>query len=249
MFSGLTPILAMRLVIFIEAMVLVGAAGMAATLRRADREKRRKGWTKFVSYFLIVHTVFACAGAPGPWFPGLVILIIIVGMAEIARLQCKRRKAGWKWRMIVIPWAVFGLLAAGTFLFAVRQPMSRIIFTYGVVAVLDAFSQLSGQLVGRRPLAPRISPSKTVEGAIGGTFCALAASLVLWPLAGHSPWFAAGCGMIIALCGIGGDLLSSWYKRLAGVKDYSGWLPGQGGVIDRFNSLICAAPVMLFVFR
>jgi phosphatidate cytidylyltransferase len=127
--------------------------------------------------------------------------------------------------------------------------MSRIIFTYGIVAVLDAFSQLSGQLVGRRPLAPRISPSKTVEGAIGGTFCALAASLALWPLAGHSPWFAAGCGTVIAICGIGGDLLSSWYKRLAGVKDYSGWLPGQGGAIDRFNSLICAAPVMLFIFR
>jgi len=120
------------------------------------------------------------------------------------------------------------------------------------VVVSDSAQYYSGRLVGRRPLAPTISPKKTVEGAIGGT----AAAMAFLALAGPHALPAAGAaslalvGLAVALLGIAGDLFESRLKRIAGVKDSAALIPGHGGLLDRIDALLFATPVFsLYVQR
>lgn len=117
----------------------------------------------------------------------------------------------------------------------------------------DSFAYLVGRLVGRRPLFPRISPKKTVEGSVGGVLgaVAMAAALKLaWvPLLG---WTDLGWADVLALgliCGgIGqlGDLAESLFKRSVGVKDSGAYLPGHGGMLDRIDAMLVALPLVVF---
>jgi phosphatidate cytidylyltransferase len=117
------------------------------------------------------------------------------------------------------------------------------------VIVSDTAQYYSGRTFGRRLLAPAISPKKTIAGAVGGFVCAPLA------LAGAAHWWLPGMtlparialGAAVVLFGIGGDLFESMLKRSAGVKDSSGLIPGHGGVLDRIDALLFAAPVFYVV--
>lgn len=116
-----------------------------------------------------------------------------------------------------------------------------------VVCLADTVAYYSGRRFGRRKLAERLSPGKTVEGVIGGLLAVLAAALavssVLWPESPiRSIAFAAFC-VVVALFSIAGDLFVSALKRSAGVKDSGRLLPGHGGILDRIDSTLSAAPV------
>jgi phosphatidate cytidylyltransferase len=115
---------------------------------------------------------------------------------------------------------------------------------YVVVAVYDGFSQVTGQWFGRWPLAPRISPGKTVEGVWGGLTAAYVVAMSLGgPMAaGFIVRVALGVGTALAC--LAGDLAASWVKRASGIKDYSRFLPGHGGVLDRFDSFLAAAALV-----
>jgi phosphatidate cytidylyltransferase len=113
----------------------------------------------------------------------------------------------------------------------------------------DTAQYYGGRLMGRRLLAPVISPKKTVEGALSGF---LAGALVLpllgrWWLPSLPAWSLAIVGLTLATAGIVGDLFESLLKRSAGVKDASALIPGHGGVLDRLDSLLFAGPVF-YVF-
>jgi phosphatidate cytidylyltransferase len=117
------------------------------------------------------------------------------------------------------------------------------------VVVSDSAQYYSGRAFGRRPLAPTISPKKTVEGAIGGVvfgtlFMAIAGGWLL-PGTAPAPLVAAGLGVVVL--GICGDLFESRLKRVAGVKDSSSLIPGHGGILDRIDALLFATPAY-FVF-
>jgi len=109
----------------------------------------------------------------------------------------------------------------------------------------DTAAILVGKAWGRRPLARSISPNKTVEGAIAN----LAACIALgWGTAawlGKAPSVGILCGLVCGLLGQVGDLFESYLKRIADVKDSGGLLPGHGGILDRIDSLLFAAPVVL----
>ncbi len=115
----------------------------------------------------------------------------------------------------------------------------------------DTAQYYSGRRFGRRPLAPAISPKKTVEGAVGGF---LVGGLVM-AIAGSwwlptAPWpLRLLLGMTIVALGISGDLFESMLKRSAGVKDSSHLIPGHGGVLDRIDALLFAAPVYYVVLK
>ena len=117
-----------------------------------------------------------------------------------------------------------------------------------VVAVSDSAQYFTGRALGRRKLAPRVSPAKTVEGALGGLVFAAVAGALLAPtwLPSVSPIAAAACALLLALFGIAGDLFESLLKRSAGVKDSSHLIPGHGGVLDRIDAYLFAAPVFYF---
>jgi phosphatidate cytidylyltransferase len=120
----------------------------------------------------------------------------------------------------------------------------------GTVVVSDSAQYYSGRLLGRRPLAPAISPKKTQEGALGGLLFATLFMALVGPLFIDRPRPAlALLGALVAVAGIAGDLFESRLKRAAGVKDSSALIPGHGGVLDRIDALLFAAPVFYFYLR
>jgi phosphatidate cytidylyltransferase len=119
------------------------------------------------------------------------------------------------------------------------------------VIVSDTAQYYSGRAFGRRPLAPVVSPKKTIEGAIGGAVfgTALFASAGMWWLPAVPAPFRIVLGLTLVVLGIAGDLFESMLKRSAGVKDSSTLIPGHGGVLDRIDALLFAAPVYYIVLR
>jgi phosphatidate cytidylyltransferase len=114
-----------------------------------------------------------------------------------------------------------------------------------VIAASDTAQLYTGKLLGRRKLSPVISPGKTVEGAIGGLVGAVvvgAALAGLW-LPADPIWMSALLALFLAGAGIVGDLFESLLKRSAGRKDASSVIPGHGGVLDRIDSYLLAAPL------
>jgi phosphatidate cytidylyltransferase len=128
------------------------------------------------------------------------------------------------------------------------EALLALLFT---VMVSDIAQFYGGRALGRRLLAPVVSPKKTVEGAASG-FVAGVLALPLfghWWLPGQPPWTLALLGATLVLLGIAGDLFESLLKRGAGVKDASGLIPGHGGMLDRLDSLLLAGPVYYLFLR
>jgi len=130
-----------------------------------------------------------------------------------------------------------------------------VFYTVGTVVMCDAGAYFGGRVWGRRKLAPQISPSKTVEGALSGTVVGVCAGLVakavfdlIWPAMSRDfSWLAALLfGFVLSIVGIIGDLVESLLKRDARVKDTGSLLPGMGGVLDRIDSNLLAIPVMYY---
>jgi phosphatidate cytidylyltransferase len=113
------------------------------------------------------------------------------------------------------------------------------------VMVSDTAQYYTGRAFGRRPLAAAISPKKTVEGAIGGFVFGTALFVVVgnWWVPGMPAIFRAGLGLALVALGMAGDLFESMLKRSAGVKDSSALIPGHGGILDRIDALLFAAPI------
>ncbi|HEX2952953.1 MAG TPA: phosphatidate cytidylyltransferase [Bacillota bacterium] len=121
-----------------------------------------------------------------------------------------------------------------------------LIFTYIITWGCDTGAFFVGTLFGKHKLMPRISPNKSIEGAIGGVIIGSAAAIIYSSIVGI-PWFPwailAPVGTVIAQLG---DLFESLLKRAAHVKDSGQFLPGHGGVLDRFDSLIFVAPFIYY---
>lgn len=131
-----------------------------------------------------------------------------------------------------------------------RQGFQWLFLVYLLTWSVDVGSYLAGRAFGRHKLAPRLSPGKTVEGAAGGVVAAagmsLAAGMKVMGLmsAGH----ALVLGVLFAIAAPIGDLVESAFKRDSGVKDSSHLIPGHGGVLDRFDSLLFTVPLAI-VYR
>jgi phosphatidate cytidylyltransferase len=136
-----------------------------------------------------------------------------------------------------------GMLAA----LQIARGWRATVLLIATVVVSDSLQFYTGRTFGRHPLAPAISPKKTVEGAIGGAvagtlFMAFAGPLV-FPQ--HSRMMLAVLGLVMVLLGILGDLFESRLKREANVKDSSSLIPGHGGVLDRIDALLFVTPAFV----
>ena len=142
----------------------------------------------------------------------------------------------------------------GSFFILVRElPQGEEWLLLGVSAVMatDTGAFAFGKLLGRRPMAPRISPRKTVEGAIGGLAAGFAAVLLinLLPDLQVAVWKMALLGIALPLMATAGDLSESVIKRALDVKDFSRLVPGHGGILDRMDSLLFGVPTVYFFVR
>jgi phosphatidate cytidylyltransferase len=167
-------------------------------------------------------------------------MVVVVGAAAVAR-------GGPSPSVLAdVAATVFGALYLGLplgLLAALRingQGDGRLVLLLLLVTVVvsDSAQYYTGRAFGRKQLSPAISPKKTVEGAIGGRY-----------LFSAPPWTLVLLGTAISLLGIVGDLFESLLKRSAGVKDSSNLIPGHGGVLDRLDSWLFAAPVYYVFVR
>lgn len=116
-------------------------------------------------------------------------------------------------------------------------------FLVTVVQLSDVMQYVFGKLFGRHKLAPRISPSKTIEGLIGGGLSATAIGAALFWITPFSPLEAAGLALVIVVAGLLGGLVLSAVKRSLGAKDWGTMIQGHGGALDRMDSVTFAAPL------
>ena len=133
--------------------------------------------------------------------------------------------------------------------FLAMMPRELILVLFAIIWIGDSAAYYGGSALGRHPLAPKVSPKKTVEGAIAGLVGSIVAGIIGASFLGE-PWLClAAVSAITAVAGQFGDLAESVLKRSAGVKDSSSILPGHGGILDRLDSLFFAAPVFYWFFK
>jgi phosphatidate cytidylyltransferase len=183
--------------------------------------------------------VLVAAFTPISVFAIFLLAVTALATAELVAL----RRAG----VVVLLEAL--LLAGGIVsLFFLRVfGSSLLLITILAVWAADVAAYAFGSTFGRHKIAPRISPGKTWEGTLAG-FLAAAGVVLLATAAVGTPDWAVVTAIAIGPAAFAGDLLESWLKRRAGVKDSGKLLPGHGGVLDRIDSLLAAAPLVALVF-
>ena len=216
---------------------------------------------RFISTVAGVYFFLAVAG----WrtgivnnFVGMVPYLLTIVYLFISELYTKNKNAinDWAYTMlgqmyIALPFSMINILAfemapdQSGVSYDTMLPLSVFIFLW----VNDSGAYLTGSLLGRHKLFPRISPGKTWEGSIGGGILVIAVAALLGYLVNRGVdvprlsilgWM--GLGLVIAVVGTWGDLVESLFKRTLGIKDSGNILPGHGGMMDRFDSSLMAIP-------
>ena len=124
-----------------------------------------------------------------------------------------------------------------------------IAFLVLVVQSSDVLQYVWGMLVGHRKVAPNVSPAKTWEGLIGGVASATTVGAAIYWITPFAPWQAALVALAINVLGVTGGLVMSAIKRDRGIKDWGRIIDGHGGMLDRIDSLVFAAPVFFYLLR
>lgn len=136
---------------------------------------------------------------------------------------------------IILPFLIMILIAVG---------YSKILLATMFILIWtnDTFAYLSGRLFGKTKLFPRISPNKTREGSIGGAILTVLVALTISYFVDQEYVLWTGAALVISISSILGDLLESLFKRSVNVKDSGNIMPGHGGILDRFDASLIAAP-------
>lgn len=130
-----------------------------------------------------------------------------------------------------------------------HQSAKLLLFLVIVVQLSDVFQYVWGKLLGKRKIAPAISPNKTWGGFVGGVATAVALGTALWWMTPFSPLQALGMSFALALMGFAGGLTMSAIKRDRGVKDFGHTIEGHGGILDRMDSICFSAPLFFHLTR
>jgi phosphatidate cytidylyltransferase len=243
----------------IGSLVLFGLISMLAlrefvTLSPTSRaDHRALAW----AFFVVILLQYLLVGIE--WYGLFSILIPVYAFLLVAtRIVLAGETEGFLERAATIQWGLMACVycvsyAPALMLLDIDGYDSRsgklLLFLVVVVQASDVLQFVWGKLAGRRRIAPTISPNKTWEGFVGGVVCATLVGTSLWWATPFNPWQAAAMSLLISLAGFAGGLVMSAIKRDRGVKDYGGLLPGHGGVLDRIDSLLFAAPIFFHVTR
>ena len=248
-------------VVVVAAVVLLPLAWMAAffhlVLLVAAYEWAKLGGVEtrlgFVAYAAVLSAVVALFWLfPAAWMPGLLVAgvfwlaaagVVVLYPASAPLLRATPIALAGGVVALGGAWLALVVLKAATGSHGDSAGAWQIVWILAAVALADTGAYFAGHRFGRRKLAPRVSPGKTVEGALGGAAAVLAwsACAAVWfdgPVVG---WLLLGAAVVAAA--VVGDLFESAFKRMRGVKDSGGILPGHGGVLDRIDSVLPAAPV------
>ena len=201
---------------------------------------------RVITAAIAIPLLFLFLWLNGWWLGGLVIVLALIGLYEYWKLLIgMERQQDLRWIVGGAAYIVLGFLA----FFGVRQ-VGAMAWLLTVIWSTDTAAYEIGRRWGKHKLAPEISPHTTWEGAVAGLVVGSILGIIAALITTDAGWFAA---FIVSLfiSGVGqiGDLVESKVKRLAGVKDSGNLLPGHGGILDRFDSLLLASMFMFFLGR
>ncbi len=192
----------------------------------------------------------AWPGGPGaPWWPLFALLLLAVTLVRADPAEAVSASAATLLGAVYLG-ALGGTIAALLVIDPPAEGAWRAVLLLATIMVADSFAFFVGHAFGRHPLAPKVSPGKTVEGAFGGLAGGVVGALAVRALGlPDLPLLQTVLlGMVVAALGIVGDLFESLLKRWAGVKDSGHLFPGHGGMLDRLDSLLFGAPVLYYYF-
>lgn len=195
--------------------------------------------TEWYGLFAILIPVYAFVFMP------------VVSAARARTNDFLRRVAAGQWGLMLSVYCLSYVPALATLRTPGNEGRGVLLVAYllAVSQSSDVFQYVWGKLLGTTPVAATLSPRKTVEGCVLGIASATGVGAALWRLTPFAPWQAALFALLVAALGFLGGLVMSAIKRDAGVKDWSTAIAGHGGVLDRVDSLVFAAPVLFHVTR
>jgi phosphatidate cytidylyltransferase len=239
---------------FLTPVALLAVALVAAALAFAEYARIVGAIGAHVPWWTsLLLTLVACAMVPFPWIDPVVVIVLALITAAANVLVSDRvgEPTLSDTAAAVLAPVYIGLPLGALVGIAAVAGREAVLILIATVAVSDTAQYYAGRTFGRHPLAPRRSPNKTVEGALGGFIVAPAALIVAggsW-LPGIPPLRLALLGVLLVAAGMIGDLFESMLKRAAGMKDSGALIPGHGGVLDRIDALLFAAPIFYFFIR
>ena len=230
------------------AMLVVGLATQLE-IYRLYKFDGKEAWQ--IAGLLLGAVLFMNSLLPGMLPTAALIIILLIGWASIRRPADVLIRLRTTVFCAIYPTAMIAFLIgirSDTLNFGAASATSLTILVLIIIWATDTCAYLVGSAIGRHRLAARISPSKTVEGAIGGVIGALLAA-VAFELSIGSPLSRVQVLVLALLCSLAtqaGDLFASRLKRRAHVEDSGSILPGHGGLLDRFDGAIFASPVAYY---
>lgn len=238
---------------------LFGFVSFAALREFMTLTHTRKGdhWALLVSFLFVLPFQYYLLAIE--WY-GLFSIFIPVyaflGLPIIAALRSDatrflERIAFVQWGMMVCVFCISHAPALLTLKIPGYGDRAILLVAFLIIVVQgsDVLQYICGKLFGRRKVAPELSPSKTWEGLIGGVTCATALGAGLWWMTPFTPLQAALMAFVICMMGFLGGLVMSAIKRDRGVKDWGHLIEGHGGMLDRVDSIVFAAPVFFHLTR
>ncbi|MGO9256371.1 MAG: phosphatidate cytidylyltransferase [Bryobacteraceae bacterium] len=196
-------------------------------------------WADWYGFFSILIPVYA--------FLVLPIVAVIFGDTN----NFLARTAETQWGLMISVYCISHVPALLTLDIPGYQGRNALLMVFLLIVVQssDVLQYVWGKLLGRHKIAPKLSPSKTIEGFIGGVLSATALGACLWQLTPFRIWQAAGMALIATLMGFLGGLVMSAIKRDRGVKDWGHLIEGHGGMLDRLDSVAFSAPIFFHLTR
>lgn len=213
-----------------------------------------------LSGLVLVWVTIECVASENYWYYVLWGVVGAISLWELFSLTAKhvargKGRDGQKTKLIT---DAIGLLYIGQAIAIVMTMQAEWIYVVVLLTLVwsnDVGAYLVGSAVGRHPMAPKISPKKSWEGFVGGVVFAVATALVWWGLYFQglvepiddtvlTKVIWAGLGLVAALGAVAGDLAESKFKRWLGIKDSGRIIPGHGGMLDRFDALFFAVPIV-----
>lgn len=219
--------------------------------RRADH------WPWATAFFVILPLQYYLVATD--WYGLYAILIPVYGfllmpIIAVVRGDTERfldRVAEMQWALMICVYCVSHVPALLTLQIPGYEGRNVLLIAFLVIVVQisDVLQYVWGKLLGRRKIAPKLSPSKTVEGFAGGIASATLIGAALWWITPFTPLQAALLALVITMLGFFGGLVMSAIKRDRGVKDWGHLIEGHGGLIDRLDSVIFSAPIFFHIVR
>jgi phosphatidate cytidylyltransferase len=242
-----------KAVIILFALVSFAALREFLTLtptRKADH------FALLVSFFIVLPSQYGLAwtgwyGLFTIFIPVYVFLLLpaFTIISSDATRNFLERTSETQWGLMICVYCISHVPALWMLTIPGCDPAMLVVFVILVAQSSDVLQYIWGKLAGRHKIAPQVSPSKTVEGFIGGVLSATAFGAGLWWMTPFHPWQAALFSFLITMTGFLGGLVMSAIKRDRGVKDWGHIIEGHGGVLDRLDSVCFAAPIFFHLTR